>query len=64
MVPVSCGREHTVVSFLDQLYVLCLKAFRAFRDIELYLLAFSQPAEAAPPESPRNARRHLRRSEG
>ena len=36
-----------VVSYSDRLYVLRLKAFRAFRDIELYLLAFLQAAEAA-----------------
>ena len=45
--PVSCGREHPVISSLDRLYVLCLKAFRALRDIEPYLLAFLQAAEAA-----------------
>jgi hypothetical protein len=36
-----------VVGYLDGLYVLRLEAFRAFRDIELYLLAFLQAAEAA-----------------
>jgi hypothetical protein len=32
---------------LDRSNVLCLKAFRTFRDIELYSLAFLQAAEAA-----------------
>jgi len=36
-----------VVSYLDRLYVLCLKALWAFRDIELYPLALLQAAEAA-----------------
>jgi len=36
-----------VVSYLDRLYVLRLKALWAFRDIELYLLALLQAAEAA-----------------
>ena len=36
-----------VVSYLDRLYVLRLKAFRTFRDIELYRLALLQAAEAA-----------------
>jgi len=39
--------EHLVPSRLDRSDVLCLKAFRAFRDIELYSLAFLQAAEAA-----------------
>jgi len=34
-------------SYLDRLYVLCLKTFWAFRDVELYLLALLQAAEAA-----------------
>ena len=44
----TCGTMSTlVVSYLDRLYVLRLKAFRAFRDIKLYLLALLQAAEAA-----------------
>ena|SRR5262245_7541114 len=39
-------REHPVVVRLDGSNVLCLKAFRTFRDIELYSLAFLQAAEA------------------
>ena len=36
-----------VVSYLDRPYVLRLKALWPFRDIELYLLALLQAAEAA-----------------
>ena len=36
-----------VVNSLDRLYVLCLKALGAFRDIELHPLALLQAAEAA-----------------
>ena len=35
------------ISCLERLYVLCLKPFRALRDIELYSLAFLQAAESA-----------------
>ena len=44
---VPADSEHPVVGQLDRFYVFCLKAFRAFRDIELYSLAFLQAAEAA-----------------
>src|SRR5215471_17086225 len=39
-------RMSTLWWFLDRLHVLCLKAFRSFRDIELHSLAFLQAAEA------------------
>jgi len=39
--------KQPVVGQLDRSYVFCLKALRAFRDIELYGLAFLQAAETA-----------------
>src|SRR5215469_14602547 len=45
-VPNLIQRMSTLSWFLDRLDVLCLKAFRSFRDIELYNLAFPQAAEA------------------
>jgi len=39
--------EHLFLVRLDRWNVLCLKAFRPFRDIELYSVAFLQAAEAA-----------------
>jgi len=48
-VPCPSGQQHpvTIVGQLDRLYVFCLKALRALRDIKLYSLAFLQAAEAA-----------------
>ena len=44
---VPADTKHPVVGQLGRFYVLCLKAFRALRDIELYGLAFLQAAKAA-----------------
>ena len=42
---VPADTKHPVVGQLDRFYVLCLKALRALRDIELYGLAFLQAAK-------------------